>query len=137
MPVRKIPKNYLSVTGSFASQKNGQMGSFESLLEKEYMLLLDFDDSVESFEEQPVTIPVPGVTKGYTPDFLVHYYADPTAGEIRKPLLTEVKPEIAPPVKRSATYSGSVQGGVQSITTPACSPGGSMATCHGISCAPS
>ena len=43
MPVRKIPKNHLHVTGSFASRKNGLMGSFESLLEKEYMLLLDFD----------------------------------------------------------------------------------------------
>lgn len=91
MPVRKIPKNYLGVTGSFASRKNGQMGGFESLLEKDYMLLLDFDESVESFEEQPVTIPVPGVAKGYTPDVLVHYRADPVTGEIRKSLLTEIK----------------------------------------------
>lgn len=40
MPVRKIPKNHLVVTGSFVSRKNGQMDAFESLLEKEYMLLL-------------------------------------------------------------------------------------------------
>lgn len=34
------------------------MGSFESLLEKQYILLMDFDDMVEGFEEQPVNIPV-------------------------------------------------------------------------------
>lgn len=91
MPVRKIPKNYLGVTGSFASAKNSQMLGFESLLEKEYMLLLEFDENVESFEEQPVNIPVPGVIRGYTPDVLVRYRADSVSGEIRKPLLTDIK----------------------------------------------
>jgi hypothetical protein len=67
------------------------MDAFESLLEKEYMLLLDFDERVERFETQPITIPVPGVAKGYTPDVLVHYLADPLTGEKRKPLLTEIK----------------------------------------------
>lgn len=91
MPVRKIPKNHLCVTGSFASRKNGLMGTFESLLEKEYMLLLDFDVDVEGFEEQPVTIPMPGVPRGYTPDVLVHFRADPVTGRVRAPLLTEIK----------------------------------------------
>lgn len=91
MPVRKIPKNHLVVTGSFASRKNAQMDGFESLLEKEYMLLLDFDGQVERFEAQPVTIPVPGIPKGYTPDVLVYFRPDPNSGEIRKPLLTEIK----------------------------------------------
>lgn len=91
MPVRKIPKNHLCVTGKFASRKNRQMGGFESILEKEYMLLLDFDDSVERFEEQPVTVPVPGVARGYTPDVLVQFRADSITGKTRPPLLTEVK----------------------------------------------
>lgn len=91
MPVRKIPKNYLGVTGGFASAKNSQMLGFESLLEKEYMLLLEFDENVESFEEQPVNIPVPGVIRGYTPDVLVRYRVDPISGSIRKPLLTDIK----------------------------------------------
>jgi hypothetical protein len=85
MAVRKIPKNHLVVTGSFASRKNGQMDQFESLLEKEYLLLLDFDDSVERYETQPVTIPIPGMRNGYTPDVLVFYLSD------RKPQLTEIK----------------------------------------------
>lgn len=91
MAVRKIPKNHLVVTGRFASRKNGQMDEFESLLEKEYMLLLDFDERVERFEAQPITIPVSGIAKGYTPDILVHFRSDLETGDVRKPLLTEIK----------------------------------------------
>lgn len=91
MPVRKIPKNYLVVTGAYSSQKNEEMDAFESLLEREYLLLLDFDDAVERFEVQPVRIPVPGVPKGYVPDVLVIYRSDPETGCTRKPLLVDVK----------------------------------------------
>jgi hypothetical protein len=91
MAVRKIPKNHLVVTGSFASSKNVHMDAFESLLEKEYMLLLDFDDQVERFDTQPITIPVPGILKGYTPDVLVYYRPETSTGQRRKPLLTEIK----------------------------------------------
>lgn len=88
MPVRKIPKNYLMVTGSFASRKNGRMLGFESLLERDYMLMLEFDDNVERFEEQPVNIPFKKGVKPYVPDILIHY--DP-ARENRRPVLAEVK----------------------------------------------
>lgn len=91
MPVRKIPKNYLFVTGGYSSQKNKVMDSFESLLEKDYLMLLDFDDEVESFEVQPVRIPVTGVRNGYVPDVLVKFLPDPETGEIRNQLLVEVK----------------------------------------------
>lgn len=91
MPVRKIPKNYLFVTGGYSSQKNKVMDSFESLLEKDYLMLLDFDDEVESFEVQPVRIPVIGVRNGYVPDVLVKFLPDPETGEIRNQLLVEVK----------------------------------------------
>lgn len=86
MPVRKIPKNHLVVTGSFASAKADRVIGFESTLEKEYMLLLDFDDEVDHYEEQPVRVPVPGVAKGYVPDVLVHFRSPQ-----RPPELTEVK----------------------------------------------
>ncbi|WP_410500194.1 TnsA endonuclease N-terminal domain-containing protein [Chitinibacter sp. S2-10] len=88
MPVRRIPKNYLTVTGAFSSKKNDRMQSFESLLERDYMLLLEFDPDVESFEEQPVTIPLGGKgrsAKKYVPDVLVKYHNKPAE-------LTEVKP---------------------------------------------
>lgn len=91
MPVRKIPKNYLFVTGGYSSQKNKVMDGFESLLEKDYLMLLDFDDEVESFEVQPVRIPVVGVRNGYVPDVLVKFLPDPKTGEIRKQLLVDVK----------------------------------------------
>jgi hypothetical protein len=91
MAVRKIPKNYLFVTGGYSSRKSEAMDAFESLLEKDYLLLLDADETVESFEVQPVRIPVKGVSRGYVPDVLVRYRSDPTTGEVRKPLLAEVK----------------------------------------------
>lgn len=91
MAVRKIPKNYLFVTGGYSSRKSEKMDAFESLLEKDYLLLLDFDDAVESFEVQPVRIAVKGVAKGYVPDVLVKYRPDPQSGEVQKPLLAEVK----------------------------------------------
>ena len=90
MPVRKIPKNYLVVTGGFSSKKNGVMTPFESLLEKDELLQLDFDKSVVSFEVQPVRVPVDGVPRGYVPDILVKYEADST-GLVPKPKLIEVK----------------------------------------------
>lgn len=91
MPVRKIPKNHLFVTGGYSSRKNEEIDQFESLLEKEYLLLLDFDETVERFETQPVRIPVPGVPRGYVPDVLVFYHPHPDTGTCRSPMLVEVK----------------------------------------------
>lgn len=91
MPVRKIPKNHLFVTGSYSSRKNEEMDAFESLLEKDYLLLLDFDDTVERFETQPVRVPVPGVPQGYVPDVLVSYLPDFDTGAVRRSLLVDVK----------------------------------------------
>lgn len=94
MPVRKIPKNYLGVTGGFASRKNGCVLGFESLLERDHMILLEFDDAVEKFEEQPVRIPLPagkgGGGRTYVPDILVHYRPG-RSGKVKKPRLAEVK----------------------------------------------
>jgi len=93
MPVRKIPKNYLSVTGGFSSQKNGRSLGCESVLENELMIRLEFDDSVEGFEEQPVRIPY-GVEgkkrKPYVPDILIRYFSS-SDGKQQRPVLGEVK----------------------------------------------
>ena len=93
MPVRKIPKNYLSVTGSFSSAKNGKSLGCESILEQELMILLEFDDTVERFEEQPAKVPllVNGKKlKPYVPDILIHYLPS-SSGEVRRSILGEVK----------------------------------------------
>lgn len=75
MPVRKIPKNYRSVTGTFPSYKNKRNIFYESLLERDFYLLLEFNDDVNSYEEQPFKIYYQRAksTYRYTPDVLVHY----------------------------------------------------------------
>ncbi|OIQ84242.1 hypothetical protein GALL_339330 [mine drainage metagenome] len=93
MPVRKIPKNYLMVTGTFSSAKNGKSLGYESLLERDLMILLEFDDSVKSFEEQPVKVPLVAngkKLKPYVPDILIHYFPSPS-GDIQISVLGEVK----------------------------------------------
>lgn len=93
MPVRKIPKNYLSVTGIFSSAKNGKSLGYESLLERDLMILLEFDDAVEGFEEQPVKVPlvINGKNcKPYVPDILIHYRPI-ASGETPRHVLAEVK----------------------------------------------
>lgn len=93
MPVRKIPKNYLSVTGTFSSEKNGKSLGYESLLEQDLMILLEFDDEVEGFEEQPVKVPVIAFGKRpqiYIPDILIRYRPSILGGPPRN-VLGEVK----------------------------------------------
>lgn len=75
MPVRKIPKNFRSLTGSFYSLKNKQSLLFESKLERDFFLTLEFDSEVTGYEEQPVRLRYSrnGRTYPYTPDCIVHY----------------------------------------------------------------
>ena len=49
----------------------GRMIAFESLLERDFIYLLDYDARVEWFEEQPLTIGYGQAdrTLHYTPDF--------------------------------------------------------------------
>lgn len=93
MPVRKIPTNRRSITGLVSSRKNDRMTGFESSLERDFLLLLDFDRNVERYEEQPVTIRYrdrEGKRRTYTPDVLVLYRQNLT-GRDTCPLLCEVK----------------------------------------------
>ena len=103
MGIRKIPKNHLFVTGRYASAKNGEMRDFESLNEKDYLILLNFDPTVASFEVQPVKIPVPGVPRGYVPDVLVYFHPD-DSGKTRPSLLVDVK-HTADLAKNAAKYA--------------------------------
>src|SRR5947209_18110990 len=94
MPVRKIPTNRRSMTGLIASRKNDRMTGFESSLERDFLLLLDFDRSVARYEEQPVRIEyadAAGRRRTYTPDVLVYYHDDPAGSVDTQPLLCEVK----------------------------------------------
>ena len=56
MPVRKVPKNYRSLTGLVPHTRTSSMTAFESSLERDFLLLLDFDPEVAFYDEQPVTL---------------------------------------------------------------------------------
>jgi hypothetical protein len=73
VPVRKVSNRGGNIIGRFPSLKLGRMVDFESLIERDFIFLLDFDREVESFSEQPLTIEYEanGQAWRYTPDFQV------------------------------------------------------------------
>ncbi len=73
MAVRKVSNRDGNVIGHFPSLKMGHMIAFESLIERDFIYLLDFEQDVEQFAEQPVTISYQYQEKAlkYTPDFHV------------------------------------------------------------------
>jgi hypothetical protein len=76
MSTRQIKKSYISCTGYFASYKNKTQIAFESVLERDFYMMMEFDDKVISYEEQPMTIHYEyydGKNRRYTPDTLVTY----------------------------------------------------------------
>lgn len=91
MPVRKIPKNYRSVTGISAAAKADGPAEFESTLERDLLTLLEFSPEVQRFEVQPVTLTWHDGEKQrrYTPDALARF--QPRRGMEPRPLLYEVK----------------------------------------------
>lgn len=89
MATRKIKPNYRSVTGTLISQKQKSAIDFESTLERDFFTILEFDSSIESYIEQPVSIEYIcelGIQRIYTPDVLVTF-KDST----RQPWLCEIK----------------------------------------------
>lgn len=76
MSIRKIKKSYISCTGYFASYKNKSQIAFESVLERDFYMILEFDDNVYTCKEQPLQISYEyfnGKNRRYTPDTLVTY----------------------------------------------------------------
>lgn len=73
-PVRKIKNNGTKKnTGYFPSKKNERSIAYESILEKNYFYLLEFDKDVISFVEQPLTLEynILNRRRKYTPDLKV------------------------------------------------------------------
>jgi len=91
MPVRRVPKNYRNVTGITAAAKAEGQAAFESTLERDLLILLEFSPEVRRFEVQPVTLTwLDGDReRRYTPDALAHFR--PHGGTEPPPLLYEVK----------------------------------------------
>lgn len=93
---RKIGYTYGSVSGVYSFRKEKTI-RYESLLEKDFIHLMNFNDRVLDIVEQPFTIEYiakNGRVHTYTPDFLVDF-KQPTylnSRQLIKPLLVEVKP---------------------------------------------
>jgi hypothetical protein len=73
MPVREVSNRGGNTIGHFPSLKLGRMVAYESLVERAYIYLLEYDQEVTWYEEQPLTIPYEwnGKELTYTPDFHV------------------------------------------------------------------
>jgi hypothetical protein len=87
MPVRKVSNRGGNAIGRFPSTKMGRMIAFESLLERDFIYLLDYDPAVEWFEEQPVRIEYVHEAK------LLHYTPDFRLLECGQQVLVECKPQ--------------------------------------------
>jgi len=83
---RKIGTNRRSLTG-WVSTKNNGMVAFESSLERDFVILVDYDKQLKSIKSQPLTVKYKdsdGETKRYTPDYLIEY-------DRYTPILCEIK----------------------------------------------
>ena len=116
---RKISYTYSSVSGCY-SFRGEKTIMFESLLERDLLTLLEFNDSVMDVEEQPFTITYEnanGREVTYTPDFLVTFHSSPQSNSMpthKKPMIIEVKPsgvlkkkfhELRPKFKIATRYA--------------------------------
>lgn len=75
-PARKIPKNYIHVTGMHPRASSGVSAvGFESVLEADFLMALDFDPDVSAFITQSATIKWSDGyrIRRYTPDVLIHF----------------------------------------------------------------
>lgn len=86
MSVRKVSHHGKHIIGHFPSLKLQRMVAFESLLERDFICLLDYEAEVTWFAEQPLVITYTheGREHRYTPDVQVSYQG--------RSLLFECKP---------------------------------------------
>lgn len=75
VPARRLTLSHRSLTGRTATA--GHSVTFESSLERDWFILLDFDHTVIRFMEQPFTLvyQTDGVSRRYTPDALAEFTA--------------------------------------------------------------
>lgn len=88
-PVRSIGTSRRYLTGQ-VSLDSGGMASFESSLERDWLVVLDFDPAVKSVLEQPFSIEYTfdGKQRRYTPDVIAEF-ENPNRTET---IIYEVKP---------------------------------------------
>ncbi len=69
---RNISANEFSLTGQIKSLKRNDLVDFESSLERDYIHILEFDENVRYYYEQPLKIEFND--RYYVPDFFVEYW---------------------------------------------------------------
>jgi len=70
--VRNIPLKENSLSGKIISKKNDSIIEFESSLERDFIYLLEFNNNVCSYCEQPIKLSKDNIF--YTPDFYIDYF---------------------------------------------------------------
>ncbi|MGG6229359.1 TnsA endonuclease N-terminal domain-containing protein [Tenacibaculum sp. SDUM215027] len=82
--VREINLKYFSLSGHITSLKNNSIVKFESSLERDYSIILEFNYKVRNYLEQPIVIEYlyKGKKRRYTPDFLVKEIDSIYAGKL-------------------------------------------------------
>jgi hypothetical protein len=96
MPARHISTRHNHLSGRVASAKVSKPQAFESMLEQDFLLLLEFDAAVSRYASQPITLRWHDGSRKrqYTPDVLVEYMSYIVERNPHlKPTLFEVKPE--------------------------------------------
>lgn len=75
MPARKIRSGHRSVRGLIPSRKVGRQIAYESTIERDLFILLEMNDEVQTYTEQPITLLLncDGHERRYTPDALATY----------------------------------------------------------------
>lgn len=94
LAVRKLKKSHQNVTGRFYSTLLNRLVQFDSLLERDFILLLDMHPVVRWFAEQPMKIRLGDESTGqfYVPDFLVTFQGDHFLGRRAiRPWIVETK----------------------------------------------
>lgn len=95
MPVRRLKKSYQNVTGLFPSNLLRRLVQFDSILERDFILLLDMHPSVLSFAEQPMKIRFVdgnGADQVYVPDFQITFTSGRFLGRnVIRPWIVETK----------------------------------------------
>lgn len=88
---RKIGYGRRALTGLLTgARKTPGLGAFESALERDLFILLEFDPRVIAWYPQPLTVSVPlesGTGRRasrYTPDVAIEYSAEPGGREVQR-----------------------------------------------------
>jgi hypothetical protein len=107
MPSRRILRNYRNVTGYLPSEK-AAYAAFESTLERDFYLMLDFDEAVLSWKSQPLTLEYEfeGKPRQYTPDVLARYDGRQVLYEVKyRSELKEKWSQLKPKFKAAIHYA--------------------------------